>query len=132
METDRPPDEKTAGPSSDNGGRTGGGIRDRVRDARDAASERVERGVSGLGRSVQQAAHRVRERIPSEGRFGHGRIHDTAERVTDRVEHMGRYLEEADFEEMAEDVTDLVRRYPLQSVLVGLGIGFLIARLRDR
>jgi ElaB/YqjD/DUF883 family membrane-anchored ribosome-binding protein len=102
-----------------------------MREARERAGDRAERAVSGLGRSVEEAAYRVRSRIPAEGRFSEGRLHDTAENVTERMEHVGRYLQEADFEEMAEDLTDVVRRYPLQSVLVGLGLGFLIARLRD-
>ncbi len=132
MDPNRPNDPRTAAESSDNGGRTeSGGARERIRAARERVGERAERTVSGIGRSVEDAAHRVRDRLPQEGRFSEGRLHDTAERVTDRMEQAGRYLQEADFEEMADDLTDLVRRYPLQSVLVGLGLGYLIARLRD-
>ena len=57
-------------------------------------------------------------------------LHDAADRVASQVESAGRYLQEADFDDMAHDVTNLVRRYPLQSVGIGLGIGFLLARLR--
>jgi hypothetical protein len=31
--------------------------------------------------------------------------------------------------EMGQDVTDLIRRYPLPALLVGVGVGFLLARL---
>lgn len=30
---------------------------------------------------------------------------------------------------MAEDVTNVIRRYPVASMLVGVGIGFLLARM---
>jgi hypothetical protein len=29
---------------------------------------------------------------------------------------------------MADDMTNLIRRYPIQSLLVGIGVGFLLAK----
>jgi len=34
--------------------------------------------------------------------------------------------------EMGQEVTDLIRRYPLPALLVGLGAGFLLAKVLQR
>jgi hypothetical protein len=44
------------------------------------------------------------------------------------LESGGRYLQEHGIEDMAEDLAALVRRYPVQSLFVGLGVGFLLAQ----
>jgi hypothetical protein len=33
---------------------------------------------------------------------------------------------------MTRDLTGLIRRYPLQSLLIGFGIGYLLARNSER
>jgi hypothetical protein len=43
------------------------------------------------------------------------------------LESASNYLQEKKFDHLGEDFRGLVRRYPLQSVLVGLGLGFLLA-----
>jgi hypothetical protein len=70
------------------------------------------------------AAERIRERVPQEGKAGR-----VAERVAQTLENSSRYLSEHDVPEIADDVTQLVKRYPMQSMWVGLGIGFLLARI---
>jgi hypothetical protein len=40
----------------------------------------------------------------------------------------GAYLQEHDLRGMADDMTNLIRRYPIQSLLVGIGVGFLLAK----
>ena len=49
--------------------------------------------------------------------------------VTQGVERMGRFLQERDLRDMGGEVTRLVRRYPITSLMVGLGVGFLLRRL---
>jgi hypothetical protein len=41
-------------------------------------------------------------------------------------------LQDNTFENMARDVTTLIRRYPIQSLLVGLGVGYLFSRRSER
>jgi hypothetical protein len=33
---------------------------------------------------------------------------------------------------MGRDLSGLIRRYPLQSLLIGFGLGYLVARNRER
>lgn len=80
-----------------------------------------------VGEQMKGLAGQVRDRSPQEGTFG-----TAAESVAKNLESAGAYLEEKDFGGMVEDLTALVRRYPMQSLLIGMGIGFLLARRSDR
>jgi len=49
--------------------------------------------------------------------------------VARNLESGGRYLEQEGVGGMAEDFTNLIRQHPIPAVLVGIGLGFLIAQL---
>jgi hypothetical protein len=83
--------------------------------------------MARVGRGLRRAGSSVLDRAPEEGH-----IHDAAEAVADRFDRAGRYLQDRDWAGMAEDLSDVVRRYPLQSLLVGLGLGYFAGRLRGR
>ena len=53
-------------------------------------------------------------------------------RGSGRVESARAYLQEKPFDEMATDLTALIRTYPVQSFVVGVGLGYLLARLTSR
>lgn len=48
------------------------------------------------------------------------------------LESASSYLQEKKFAEIASDLTDLIRHYPVQSLLVGVGLGYVLARLTKR
>jgi hypothetical protein len=48
--------------------------------------------------------------------------------VAGTLESGGRYLEEQGLGGIAEDVTGLIRRNPIPAVLIGVGLGFMLAR----
>jgi len=52
--------------------------------------------------------------------------------VGDGVESASAYLQEKKFEDMATDLTALIRSYPVPALLVGVGLGYLLARLTTR
>ena len=58
-----------------------------------------------------------------------GAIATAATAVAGGVESASSYLQEKKFEDMATDLTALVRNYPVQSFLVGVGLGYILARL---
>jgi hypothetical protein len=60
-------------------------------------------------------------------RAGIGTGH-VAAAVTETVERAGASLQETSLDQLTGDVVALVRRYPVASVLIGLGVGFLLAR----
>jgi len=44
------------------------------------------------------------------------------------LESGAAYLRERRFENLGQELTATIRRYPLQSILVGAGLGFILSR----
>jgi hypothetical protein len=61
-----------------------------------------------------------------------GAIATAVAAVAGGLESASAYLQEKEFAAMATDLTALMRRYPVQSLLVGVGIGYVLARLTTR
>jgi uncharacterized protein YjbJ (UPF0337 family) len=61
-----------------------------------------------------------------------GAVSTAATAVAGGVESASSYLQEKKVEEMATDLTALIRTYPVQSLLVGVGLGYILARLTPR
>jgi hypothetical protein len=76
---------------------------------------------------MRNLAGTIRQSAPNEGMIG-----SAASTVAERLEAGGRYLEEETLSDLSREAMDLIRRYPLQAMLVGIGIGYLIARATRR
>ncbi len=61
-----------------------------------------------------------------------GAISTAATAVAGGVESANTYMQEKTFQEMAGDLTAVIRTYPVQSLLVGAALGYLFARLTAR
>lgn len=88
------------------------------------ASKRVDEATAALGERVRSAAGSLRERGPHEGMLG-----TATSTVADSLENTGRYIQEEGVMGMAEDVTELIRRNPIPAMLVGIGIGYMLAKV---
>jgi hypothetical protein len=65
--------------------------------------------------------------VPQEGPIG---IAATA--VAEKLDAAGSYLHRTDVDRMVDDVSSVIRRYPIPSLLIGLEIGYLLARATRR
>ena len=92
-----------------------------------AAAEKVGGATKAVGETMSSWAGTIRESAPQEGTMG-----SAAKTVANQLDNAGSYLQDKTFENMARDVTALIRRYPIQSLLVGLGIGYLFSRRSER
>jgi len=73
---------------------------------------------------MQSLASTMRENLPREGVLG-----NAASTVVGGLESTGRYLEREGLQGIGEDLTGLIRRNPVPAMLVGIGLGFLLARI---
>jgi hypothetical protein len=87
---------------------------DAVKDAAGAAADKVRQVASAVGDRAESAAAAVGDKVRSVG---------------DTIESGGRYLQERDLSGMLEDCTNLVRRYPLPALLIGVALGFCMGRV---
>jgi uncharacterized protein YjbJ (UPF0337 family) len=80
-----------------------------------------------VGEKMTSLAGAIRDNTPAQGTLG-----SAANAVANQLDTAGSYLQTANWENMAKDLSDVIRRYPLQSLLVGVGIGYLMARNSER
>lgn len=98
--------------------------REYVDKAKDYASTLQDSNPSAsVASGMQSLASNIRQAAPREGMIG-----TASTSLADSLESGSRYLQEHGFGEMAEDVTTLIRRNPIPAVLIGIGVGFLLAR----
>jgi hypothetical protein len=86
------------------------------------AAKRANQAAPVIGEKMKSLASVIRGKAPHEGKIG-----TTATKVAGGLESASNYLQEKKFDHLGEDVRGLVRRYPLRSLLIGLGLGFLVA-----
>jgi hypothetical protein len=98
-------------------------VADKARDVASAAGDRAENLTHRVGSGMESLGEQLRERAPQGGTMG-----AVAGRVAENLQSGGRYLQEEGLSGMADDLGDLMRRNPVPTLLIGIGIGFLIAR----
>ena len=85
---------------------------------------RADEAVAALGEKLESAADIIRDRLPQQGTAG-----AMSEAVGERLEASGKYLKQQGVTGIMEDVERLIRQYPVQILLLGVGIGYLLSRL---
>jgi len=94
----------------------------KVGDVASSLGKKAEGARGPLGDEIKTLAGAIREKAP-EGPLG-----AAAADVAGTLESGAAYLQQQNFQAMADDALNLVRRYPLQAVLIGIGVGFLLGR----
>lgn len=98
-----------------------------------------KRGASGASRmieTVQETAHNVASSLAETA----GEVKAQAEAaastaattVADTVAGAVSFLQETSVKDVAGNLTDLIRRHPIPSLLIGLGVGFVLGRIVDK
>ena len=87
------------------------------------AANKANEAATVVGEKIGSLANVIREKAPREGA-----VATAATAVVDGLESTSSYLREKKFDHLAKDVTALVRTYPVQSLLLGIGLGYLLAR----
>jgi hypothetical protein len=103
------------------------GAADTARDWASTAGRKAEDALGTVAGGMTSLAGTVRENAPREGMLG-----SAAGTVADALESGGRYLEQEGFSGIADDLTGMIRRNPIPAVLIGIGLGFLLARSTSR
>jgi uncharacterized protein YjbJ (UPF0337 family) len=106
------------------GDKTGGAVGRMSVKAREfgaTAAKKANEAAPVIGGKMKSLASVIRGKAPREGKIG-----TTATRVAGGLESAS-HLQEKKFDHLGEDFRGLVRRYPVRSLLIGLGLGFLLA-----
>jgi len=92
----------------------------------DAAASKVDSAMTATGEQMSTLAQTVREKAP-EGKAG-----EVAAKAADALDRGGEYLQTADLHMVRTDLERVIREHPIESLLVGVGIGYLVARATRR
>lgn len=88
-----------------------------------AAVSTAREAATAVGEQIGSLAGAIRDHAPREGT-----IATAATAVAGGLESASTYLKEKDYENLATDLTALVRNYPIPALVVGVGVGYLLAR----
>ena len=88
------------------------------------AGKRADDLTASAGASIHGLGDRLSKNAPHDGMLGRA-----SQAVARGVQHSGEYLEESKLSGMSEDVTQLIRRYPVPAILIGIGLGWCVARI---
>jgi len=92
-------------------------------DAGSYVSQKAVDATSSVGSGLKSLGHTIRDNTPNDGMIG-----EASSAVANSLESTGRYLQEEGLKGIADDMTNMIRRNPIPALLVGVGVGFLIAR----
>lgn len=87
----------------------------------------MDRAAAVAGEKLEATANLIRKKTSHEGVMS-----NAATTVASGLEDLGAYLQEQGLSGAIDEVEILIRRYPVQSLLLGLGLGYLLAKMRAR
>jgi hypothetical protein len=106
---------------------TAGTVAEKVGDAASYMGKKADDAASATGSGLKSLGETIQEKGPQSGVLG-----SATSAVAGSLRSGGSYLEDRGLSGMGEDLTQLIRRNPGTSVLIGIGLGFLLARLTSR
>jgi ElaB/YqjD/DUF883 family membrane-anchored ribosome-binding protein len=104
-----------------------GDVREQATRIGDEVASRADAATATVGEKMTDVAGVIRQKAPASGP-----IADAADTAADTLQRAGTYLQQQDLSDIRADVEGLIRRHPLESLLVGLGVGYLLARSMRR
>lgn len=88
--------------------------------------------AAAVRKQVSETATDAKENLAELGRDAAGQLSEVAQSATDKVKAAADYLRETELKAMAEDVKDIVKRYPGWTLAAAAVVGFLLAHVRSR
>lgn len=101
-------------------------LRRKAQETAQRSGDTIDQAMTQSGAQITQLAQTMRERRPQ------GKIGEMTTTAADALERGGQYLQEHDLNDVRSDVEGMIRRYPIQSLLITAGLGFMAARTMKR
>jgi len=95
---------------------------------RDEAAREVEARFNEYGGTLGGTAAEIKGKAYEFGGTVANKANEAAAAVKSGAEKASSYLHEKTFDNMAGDLTALIKRYPVQSLVIGVGLGIWLAR----
>jgi ElaB/YqjD/DUF883 family membrane-anchored ribosome-binding protein len=96
------------------------------------SQESMGAAAAGVKKQVSDTAADAKEKLTELGRDAAAQLSETAQTATDKVKAAADYVRQTELTAMAEDVKEIVKRYPGWTLAVAAVVGFLLARVSSR
>ena len=97
-------------------------VGDKASEYASKAGDKADSAASSVGSGMKSLADTVRDHSPHGGMLG-----SASEQVASGLEAGGKYLEDKGLSGIGDDLAGLIKKNPIPAVLIGIGIGYLIA-----
>ncbi len=114
-----------AGQAKDKAEDVAGKAQEKASEAGEQMHAKTDQGIDTAASGLEQAAGMLRQ----QGEQREGAIGSAATKTADTLETASTYLHEKDTDQLVSDLEALVRRKPVESVLVAAGIGFVLSKI---
>jgi hypothetical protein len=104
-----------------------GDVKDRAQQVSSQVADRADAATTTVGEKMSDMAQTLRDKAPVSGP-----VADAADTAAHTLERAGSYLQQQDLSDIRADLEGIIRRHPMESLLIGLGIGYLLARSTRR
>jgi hypothetical protein len=99
-------------------------VKERAGQMADKVAETVDRQRDNAASGLNRAAFTLHEKAEEGG----ATVAHLTHTIADGMESAARYVREADFDEIKENVLETCRKYPAQTLIGALAVGFLVGR----
>ena len=96
------------------------------------SQESMGAAAAGVKKQVSETAADAKEKLTDLGREAAGQVSEVAQSATDKAKAAADYLRQTEVSDMAEDVKDIVKRYPGWSMAAAVAVGFLLAHMGSK
>lgn len=76
-----------------------------------------------VGGRIRDLGKQIGSQLPENGVFG-----GASQAFAKQIQDGGAYLQEAKFQGVVEDLSEVIQRHPIPAVLIALGLGWCLAR----
>lgn len=105
-----------------------GWVQEKYGRTREQAAQEVEARLKEYNDKYGGTVAELKAKAYDIGETVAGKANEAASAVRSGVDKASSYFQEKTLDSMGADVTALVRKYPIQSVLIGIGVGIWLAR----
>jgi len=102
-------------------------VADKAQQVGSQVADKADAATTTVGEKMTDVAQTIREKAPVSGP-----VADVADTAADTLQRAGTYLQQQDLADMRADLEGIIRRHPIETLLIGLGVGYLLARSTRR
>jgi methyl-accepting chemotaxis protein len=112
---------------ADQAQRAGAQVADQAQKVGSQVADKADAATTTVGEKMTDVAQTIREKAPNSGP-----VADAADTAAQTLERAGSYLRDQDLSDIRADLENIIRQHPIESLLIGLGVGYLLARSMRR